>query len=151
MKQLFLNLFEYDFWANSRTLNSLKQFDSPPAKAVELISHIINSQLIWLARIKQHPTEHEKPWKVYKLQECSDHLQKSNREWAGFINNLSEGSEDSEVFYKNTKGEEYRNKISDIILQVISHSHYHRGQIAFLVRQAGGIPALTDYIASKRL
>jgi uncharacterized damage-inducible protein DinB len=126
MKQLFLNLFEYNFWGNSRTLISLKQFDSPPAKAVELISHITNSQLIWLARVKQHPAEHENPW-------------------------ISEGSEDSEVIYKNTKGEEYRNKISDIILQVISHSHYHRGQIAFLVRQAGGIPALTDYIASKRL
>ncbi len=80
MKQLFLNLFEYDFWANSRTLISLKQFDSPPAKAVELISHITNSQLIWLARIKQHPSEHENLW-------------------------ISESSGDSEVFYKNTKGE----------------------------------------------
>jgi uncharacterized damage-inducible protein DinB len=107
MKQLFLNLFEYDFWANSRTFNSLNQFDNPRAKIVEVFSHIINSQLIWLARVKQHPIEHANPWKVYQLKECSDLLQKSNREWISFINNLSPGSEDSEIFYKNAKGEEY--------------------------------------------
>ena len=150
MKQLFLNLFEYDLWANSRTFNSLKQFDSPPAKIIELFSHIINSQLIWLSRVTHNPLLHENPWKVHRIEECNDLFQKSNREWIGFISNLHAGSEDYEVIYKNTKGEEFRNKISDIMLQVISHSHYHRGQIAFLVRQAGGIPALTDYIASKR-
>jgi uncharacterized damage-inducible protein DinB len=31
------------------------------------------------------------------------------------------------------------------------HSHYHRGQIATLVRQIGATPAVTDFIAFCRL
>jgi uncharacterized damage-inducible protein DinB len=31
------------------------------------------------------------------------------------------------------------------------HSHYHRGQIATLVRQAGATPAVTDFIVFCRL
>ena len=33
------------------------------------------------------------------------------------------------------------------ILQVVMHSTYHRGQIATRVRELGGEPALTDYVA----
>ncbi|MDO8549036.1 MAG: DinB family protein [Ignavibacteria bacterium] len=54
------------------------------------------------------------------------------------------------IKYRNTKGDEYQNRLSDIITHVINHSSYHRGQIALLVRNAGGIPAVTDYIAYRR-
>ena len=36
--------------------------------------------------------------------------------------------------------------IEDILAQLFGHSWYHRGQIALLVRAAGGEPAVTDLI-----
>jgi uncharacterized damage-inducible protein DinB len=36
--------------------------------------------------------------------------------------------------------------VEDILAQLFGHSSYHRGQIAMLVRAAGGEPAVTDLI-----
>jgi uncharacterized damage-inducible protein DinB len=36
--------------------------------------------------------------------------------------------------------------LADILAQLFGHSWYHRGQIAMLVRAAGGEPAVTDRI-----
>ena len=36
---------------------------------------------------------------------------------------------------------------SDSVLQVVMHSAYHRGQVARRVRELGGEPPITDYIA----
>ena len=40
----------------------------------------------------------------------------------------------------------FRNRIEDILTQLFGHSWYHRGQIAMLVRAAGGEPAITDLV-----
>ena len=39
-----------------------------------------------------------------------------------------------------------RSRIDDVFAQLFGHSWYHRGQIAALVRAAGGEPAVTDLI-----
>ncbi len=36
--------------------------------------------------------------------------------------------------------------VADVLTQLHGHSLYHRGQIASLVRAAGGEPAKTDFI-----
>src|SRR5207245_11475331 len=50
------------------------------------------------------------------------------------------------VSYKNTKGESWRNSVEDILMHVVMHSAYHRGQIAADMRAAGHSPAYTDFI-----
>jgi uncharacterized damage-inducible protein DinB len=40
--------------------------------------------------------------------------------------------------------------VDDIATHVVFHSHYHRGQIASLVRAAGHTPAYTDFIHAIR-
>ena len=48
--------------------------------------------------------------------------------------------------YRSYDGEPYRNTVDDVLTQMYGHSLYHRGQIASLVRAAGGTPAATDFI-----
>ena len=50
------------------------------------------------------------------------------------------------VSYKNTKGESWTNSVEDILMHVVMHSAYHRGQIAADMRAAGHSPAYTDFI-----
>ena len=52
--------------------------------------------------------------------------------------------------YTNTKGQQFRSRLSDVALHVAFHGVYHRGQIAALVRQHGGEPASTDFIVAVR-
>jgi len=55
-----------------------------------------------------------------------------------------------QVAYVNSKGESFRNSAANIATHVLFHSHYHRGQIAALVRAAGYEPAYTDFIHAIR-
>jgi uncharacterized damage-inducible protein DinB len=54
------------------------------------------------------------------------------------------------VDYQNSKGENWKSRIDDILMHVITHSAYHRGQIAADMRSAGMNPAYTDFIHSVR-
>ena len=54
------------------------------------------------------------------------------------------------VSYRNSKGENWTNRKDDILLHVIMHSAYHRGQIATDMRAAGFTPASTDFIHGVR-
>jgi uncharacterized damage-inducible protein DinB len=54
------------------------------------------------------------------------------------------------VIYKNTKGESWTNRRQDILMHVIMHSAYHRGQIATDIRGAGFAPPYTDFIHGVR-
>ena len=54
------------------------------------------------------------------------------------------------VSYQNSKGENWSSRKGDIIVHVVMHSAYHRGQIATDMRAAGLTPAYTDFIHSIR-
>jgi len=55
-----------------------------------------------------------------------------------------------ELVYKTTKGIEYRTPVGDILMHLVLHSAYHRGQVAAAIREAGGKPAPTDYVVYAR-
>ena len=54
------------------------------------------------------------------------------------------------VTYQNSQGETWSSRKDDILMHLITHSAYHRGQVAVAVRAAGFTPAYTDYIHSIR-
>jgi uncharacterized damage-inducible protein DinB len=55
-----------------------------------------------------------------------------------------------QINYVNSKGESWSSQVDDILLHVITHSAYHRGQIASNMRAAGLTPAYTDFIHAVR-
>lgn len=48
------------------------------------------------------------------------------------------------------KGDSFSSTIEDILQHVITHSAYHRGQIAADLRTSGSTPAYTDFIHATR-
>ena len=69
---------------------------------------------------------------------------------AGHWNSLLESANDerlAELFeYKSMDAGKFRNSVEEVLTQLFGHGWYHRGQIAMLVRNSGGQPAVTDYI-----
>ncbi|MBI3466927.1 MAG: hypothetical protein HY000_28265 [Planctomycetes bacterium] len=49
-----------------------------------------------------------------------------------------------------TRRATYRNTVCDILIHVVNHSSYHRGQLAILLGQEEKTPPVTDYIAYLR-
>ncbi len=66
--------------------------------------------------------------------------------WRSYLEAQSDDELDRAVMYVNSRGDEYHNTVSDIVMHVVVHSEHHRGQVAHMVRNVGGQPPLTDYI-----
>ena len=149
LKDHFSHLLKYNDWATRETAGSIKGFEKKDERLVELLSHIVSAQKVWLNRTLQRDV-HSDPWQKHTIEECVSHSALLTSEWINFLEGLHENDFEKRVEYLNTKGERFSNKIKDIVIQVINHSSYHRAQIALLVRQSGGEPAKTDYILYQR-
>ena len=145
----YLNkLFEFDDWANREVVTSLRTMPYAPHKAVRLMAHIVATEFVWLARLNHQP---DPPvWPAWNLQEISDQRQKLNSSITSYLASLAMEGLEEEVTYKNTKGETWTNSIGDILMHVVMHSAYHRGQIAMVLRDSGVTPPYTDFIQAVR-
>jgi uncharacterized damage-inducible protein DinB len=135
----FQRLFAYDHWANREEVRHLGELANPPAAAIKILAHIIGTEWLFLGRLRHDP----KPavvWPNLTLDQISEQIDRVGREWK------QKFDLNAVVEYVNSKGERWSNRAEDILMHVIIHGGYHRGQIATLVRQSGETPAYTDYI-----
>ena len=114
-------------------------------RALQLLSHVVAAELLWLARL-----ENRKPplavWPALTLAQCADHLKALPHKWQDLFADLAPDDLASAIDYVNSKGESFRSTIGDVLMHVVLHSAYHRGQIAADVRANGRDPAYTDFI-----
>ena len=67
-----------------------------------------------------------------------------------YLSAIGSGGLRAKVEYRNSKGEAFSSQVEDVLMHVILHSAYHRGQIAMEMRAAGVEPAYTDFIHAVR-
>jgi uncharacterized damage-inducible protein DinB len=142
-------LLEFNCWANADVLRSLQEMDDPPARALRWLAHIVGSECLWLARLKEEPPVLA-VWPELDLDGCGAWLRELEQIWPRYVGQLELDDLSDGRGYRNTKGEFWTSSVGDILLHVVTHSHYHRGQIAASVRAGGGTPAYTDYIHAVR-
>lgn len=144
MQQL-QRLFAYDGWANREALASLVASSSPPPPALRFLAHIVACEQLWWGRIQQDK-KRVAVWPELTLAECEAGVDELAQRWPLYLAALAPEQLSQRVPYRNTKGESWANTLEDILLHVVIHSAYHRGQIATAVRAAGHTPAYTDFI-----
>jgi uncharacterized damage-inducible protein DinB len=145
MHSFLRDLFEYNEWANA-ACRVVLQIPGAPKKSLELFGHILNAHGIWLDRIQGRIPDHG-PWQpvpvdLFKPTDQTQHQQT--------FDILRERDPSTLISYQNTKGRSFENTIQDILIHVVNHGTYHRGQIAALLASAGVNPPVTDFIAYKR-
>jgi uncharacterized damage-inducible protein DinB len=136
--------FVYDDWANKELLQSLEQFSTE--RSLQLVSHIAATQKIWYTRLHHLDSAAIAVWPNLSLNECTEELQILHHQWEKLLNTLTMKDLYEIVTYRNTKGQEFKNSISDILFHVINHSTHHRAQVAAEIRKIGGTPPAMDYI-----
>jgi uncharacterized damage-inducible protein DinB len=148
MKKYFLDLFEYNNWANDRIILKLHGLnnDFKESNPNKILSHIISIQDTWLERAKGTKTYNIFLWEEYSIQEMEILSINSHRGWIKFISKMSENKFDNECSYKNSKGEKNSKSYQDIFQHIINHSSYHRGQINQSFRLNNIEPVVTDFI-----
>ena len=142
-------MFLFDDWANRETLRSLQEMEHPPERARKVMAHIVAAELLWMARLQQARPKNA-VWPEFGLEECQGHLAELRQTWEQYLAELADADLKLEIAYTNSKGENYRNQVRDILMHVLMHGVYHRGQIAAAVRDRAGEPAYTDFIEAVR-
>jgi uncharacterized damage-inducible protein DinB len=142
-------LFSYDDWANREVLNSLQAINAPPQRSVKLLAHILSAERLWLERLLAEK-QTLPVWPIFTLEDCKSEIERLQGLWKSYLNSLGEAGLSESCIYKNTKGEAFTSHKQDILLHVVMHSAYHRGQIAADIRSAGFTPAYTDFIHAVR-
>ena len=142
---------EYESWANRLALESIRQL-SEPEECLRLFGHIFAAQRIWLARLRTGDSSQVEIFPSRTAAECEAEMCEVEKDMAAYLATLDDEKLEAETEYIHQQsGEIFRNTPHDILTHAGTHSHYHRGQIALLVRQAGGQPASTDFIVFQRL
>jgi uncharacterized damage-inducible protein DinB len=147
--QHYRELARYDGWANLEVVTSFRALGSPPPRALRFMAHIVGAEQVWLARLQQKQAPLP-VWPDLSVDGCEEQVRELARQWQSLLASGVPDLLEQLVAYKNSKGEPWNSTTRDILTHVFMHSTYHRGQIAAEVRQAGHVPAYTDFIHGVR-
>jgi uncharacterized damage-inducible protein DinB len=156
----FRTLYEYNSWANRRTLDacsalSVEQFTrdlhSSFGSVRDTVAHIYGAEWIWLERWHGRipsalPTAADFPDLAALRARWAEHERNLNE----YIRSLTPSELGRVIKYQNTKGVPFEGPIWPMLQHVVNHSTYHRGQVTTLLRQLGAAPASTDLIVFYR-
>jgi uncharacterized damage-inducible protein DinB len=149
----FRRWFEYERDAHAKVVRSLetvpaeRRSGAEYKRAVSILGHIAAARGVWLFRLGAAP---KPPAAMFPenmpLADVAADLERIHAEWAKYLSGITDDELDRTFEYQSLDAGRFRNRIEEILTQLFGHSWYHRGQIAILVRQAGGQPAATDFV-----
>ncbi|HEY1866278.1 MAG TPA: DinB family protein [Candidatus Acidoferrales bacterium] len=152
-------LFVYDSWAHELTLDACaaltpEEFTRDLASSFRSIRdtlvHISGAQWIWLERINgRSPAALPAPDTCSDLMAVRAHWNEVHGNLLAFINGASATDLERVLEYRNPRGQ-YRTPIWQILMQLVNHGSYHRGQVTTMLRQLGATPVSTDLIGFYR-
>lgn len=146
MVEYLTKLVDHLEWADAATLRALENAPSSDARALTVYAHVLGAEAVWLARIAGR-SQDVAVWPTLSLEESRALGLRNVTELKALLQSSDEDAIDREIDYRNSAGQSFRSKVEDILLHVCLHGAYHRGQIAQMIRQGGGEPAPTDFIA----
>ncbi len=149
MKEYFLKLYQYNAWSNQRVLNCIQRQNVNDEKIFSVMGHVVAAQFLWLHRIKALPPPDVKLWGIYTLPQLITLAEEAGKQWLEFVH--TQDNFNRELTYTNYVGDPYVNNVETIMIHLVNHSSYHRGQIAMLLRQKGFEPINTDLITYDRV
>ncbi|MCX6319864.1 MAG: DinB family protein [Bacteroidetes bacterium] len=150
LAQYLIDTFQFNDKANRQIIEKIKDVPGNE-EIIRLLSHLINCQYKWMARIVQDPKATEMDWwlPLYKWEELITKWTDSLSLWITYIQSKTEDELNTEVTFIGFDGSPYAATPADIALQLNYHSIHHRAQIQTILRQLGITPDFVDYIGTR--
>ena len=149
-------LFDYDEWANDRVLRCAaglgedqfgRRLEGSFPSIRETLAHIVVVEWVWLQRWRGQSPRSTPDWAATPTaQGLRDQLRLIEAERASFLATLADSDLPRPVSYVNVKGEPHTYALGDLLIHLVNHSTYHRGQAANMLRQVGATPPATDLL-----
>ncbi|MGZ3776016.1 MAG: DinB family protein, partial [Mucilaginibacter sp.] len=85
-------------------------------------------------------------WPDWKADTFAKTIEDNSKGWLDYLDKLTPGDFDKQIHYKNTKGEAFESRLSDVLAHAINHGTHHRAQVGQYLKSGGTDLPFTDYI-----
>ncbi|HXE75393.1 MAG TPA: DinB family protein [Candidatus Xenobia bacterium] len=147
-------LYDYNYWARDQQLRAcaalseekfLRPLGSSFSSVRDTLAHLVAVEWVWLERCKGHsPTRAEAaPWAAETfptLAVVEQRWRDTERGWRDYLRTLTPEQLLQPLSYTNIAGKQWTYPLWQILIHLVNHQTYHRGQITTLLRQLG-VPA----------
>ncbi|RAW02238.1 DinB family protein [Pseudochryseolinea flava] len=148
-----LRLLAYNHWANGSLTKQIEKL--PPTFFLQnfggsfgsiqaTLTHVFESDWIWLTRFQGSPTDNIPTWSFADAHTLIDRWNTIQHDMQMVVRKLIAESKES-ISFKTRAGHPLVMPLSEIITHISHHGSYHRGQVANMIRMAGEKPVGTDY------
>lgn len=154
MDKQFLRMhLDYTFWATQRLLDALQSVPADELQRdcgnshggiMDTLLHIYYADRIWLSRTTEHPrstlADAGETWSLEALNEAWREVADGWRRWADGLEDVR-----ASLQYRNLLGQAHSVELWEMVMHLVNHATYHRGQITTMLRQCGQKPVSTDF------
>jgi uncharacterized damage-inducible protein DinB len=157
MKQLFEQYLAYNFWANKIISDKLlqvppeilhKDMGSSFGSIYKTCQHMMEVESIWWQRVNlTEPVQSPEKDPDENFQVLIEKWLPLSRQWSSWLVEIPEKNIIHVFGYYNSKKEFFKQPVYEMLLHLVNHQTYHRGQVVTMLRQnkIDKIPA-TDFI-----
>ena len=152
----FRELFDYNYWARDRQLQAcaalteeqlLRPVPGSFASLRDTLVHLLAVEWIWLERWRENsPRSLWEPDEFPTLAAVGARWRTVESDMRAFAEGLTTDALESRRTFVNTRGEEWTYELWRLILHLLNHQSYHRGQVTTLLRQLGAQPPKVDFL-----
>ena len=115
------------------------------------LNHVYLGELVWFKRVTDEPNALIGSLKSpSNLDELGNVWPKLHQQWIDWSRSFSTEDWTRILTYSNKPGTESKLPYWQIVLHLVNHGSYHRGQVATMLRQSGITPPGTDLVTFYR-
>ena len=156
----FVLLYDFNAWANRRTLESCASLTAPQfvqdlgssfPSIRDTLAHLMLVEWLWLERWHNRAPDKYPPAADFpNLASVRAHWAEIERNLLDYIAALKPEELQRVVHHKTMAGVPQAQPLWQMLQHLVNHGSYHRGQIATMLRQLQAKPVGTDLIAFYR-
>lgn len=132
LREILLEGFDYDLWANRKWVFALGGFNHRMLDAQQILEHILTAQRVWLDRCGVQVVEFEENVGLSEL------FALYTEAWQAQV---ADRALTERIMYQNRDGLVFEDTLEQIARHVINHGTYHRGHL----RGLAGAEGLTSF------
>ena len=144
MIEHYPHFFEYDDWANRRTLAALGNATS--SRSLQVLAHLLITKQEYFERLDGKDSTGFDFWPDLTIEGCRELARSTHENYARLLTGADESLLETTARYKTSEGTPYENTYRDLLTHVLLHSSIHRGNIVLKMREEGLEPPKIDYI-----
>ena len=148
-------LYRYNDWANGLIFNAIaalphddidRDLGGSLSNLRSVAAHVISTEWAWLERWLGVSPKERSGWMSGDITSLMARLLDIQAKRSLFLDKVSDEALASPMAFTYLSGNADEQLLQDMLVHVMNHSTYHRGQITLMFRQLGHAPPATDFV-----